>query len=128
MLEVNSISKSSNQRVKSSFDIGLSLLMTPVLPFLFIIQKAPLSFIKNWFLVLIQQKTWVGFAPANNTSVPMKLPRLKPSVLHPLSHLSALSRTDDNIQKLNIVYAKDYRLSNDLGIVLKNIRKLGGES
>lgn len=128
MLEVNSISKSSNQRVKSSFDIGLSLLMTPALPFLFFIQKAPLSFIKNWFLVLIQQKTWVGFAPANNTSVPMKLPRLKPSVLHPLSHLSALSRTDDNIQKLNIVYAKDYRLSNDLGIVLKNIRKLGGES
>lgn len=124
MLDVNSVSRLDNVRIKRSFDVAFSLLCILLLPVLIWIQKKPLGLLQNVAEVLIGKKTWVGFYPEANAS-DYKLPRLKKGVLHPLMGLPEVLINPENIRKLNIVYAKDYKLTGDLAIMLKNVRRLG---
>jgi GT2 family glycosyltransferase len=124
MLDVNSIARTDNVRIKRAFDVSFGVLCIAALPLLIWIQKRPIGFFQNIIEVIIGKKTWVGFYPEASSS-DFKLPRLKPGVLHPLMGLPAALINAENIRKLNIVYAKDYKLSGDLGIILKNVRRLG---
>ena len=124
ILDVNSIAKSNNQRVKRTFDIAASLVMLIALPIIALAQQKPIGFLSNLVQVFIGKKSWVGFC-AGKDSASFKLPKIKSGVLHPLSHLAPTQRTEENIQKLNIVYAKDYKVSTDLAILVKSWRELG---
>jgi hypothetical protein len=124
ILDVNSIAKTNNQRVKRTFDVAASLVMLATLPIMVLAQQKPIGFLSNLIQVFIGKKSWVGFCSGTSSST-FKLPKIKSGVLHPLSHLAPIQRTEENIQKLNIVYAKDYKVSTDLSIVSKNWRKLG---
>lgn len=125
MMDLNSINKSSNKRLKATFDTAFALFILCTLPLFFIIQKKPIRFLYNWFQVLIQKKSWVGFEKPNTHSVNTNLPKIKTGILSPVSHLSANMHTDDNIAKLNMLYAKDYKVSTDVSIVIQNLRNLG---
>ena len=52
------------------------------------------------------------------------LPRLKKGILTPGSHYPEESLSPERIKEINIVYAKDYRISNDLLIIARNFRKI----
>jgi O-antigen biosynthesis protein len=130
MLDVNSVSLTRNQRAKRLFDVAVSLLFLPLLPILVFLVKKPAGLFANIFSVFTGKKSWVGYNPDIHSSQEMKLasaklPKLKSGVLNPLSIYPASARTAENIQKLNVVYAKDYRFSNDLSIVWNGRRDLG---
>jgi O-antigen biosynthesis protein len=130
MLDVNSVSLTRNQRAKRLFDVAVSLLFLPLLPILVFLVKKPAGLFANIFSVFTGKKSWVGYSPDIHSSQEMKLasaklPKLKSGVLNPLSIYPASARTAENIQKLNVVYAKDYRFSNDLSIVWNGRRDLG---
>ena len=126
MLDVNSVSRPANLRSKRALDLAVCIAALPLLPFLGILTRRPGGVIANWLRVLGGARTWVGFAPEESGVVSENLPRIRPGVLHPLSHFPAQFHTDLHIRKLNSVYAKDYRLRHDLLILWRGALKLGG--
>jgi GT2 family glycosyltransferase len=123
MLDVNAINRVNNKRTKRSIDIIFSLVFILFSPLLIFIVKAKANFIRNLFQVLIGKKSWVGYAPvpANNSH---SLPYIKKGVLNPISNLPVSNDPAFNT-KMNIIYAKDYKASSDIGIILKGLKQLG---
>jgi GT2 family glycosyltransferase len=123
MLDVNSVSLQRNRRNKRLFDILVTIILLIVSPLMWIVVEDYGEFFRNLIRVLSGKSSWVGFARKSQQD--SGLPKLRHGVLHPLSHLPASSHTSDNIQKLNIVYAKDYRISRDLMLMLRARKFLG---
>jgi hypothetical protein len=78
--------------------------------------------------VLLGYKSWVGYVKGTENAISeQSLPKLKPGVLNPLSAHPQSMKSIENVQKLNVLYAKDYRMLNDISIVLKGFKYLGSE-
>lgn len=123
VFDINSISSNANRRNKRIFDIVASasfFLFFPILSFLIV---NPGRFLTNILQVFIGKYSWVGFYQKNN----QKLPHAKPGILHPGSGLPDTEQKPETLMKLNVVYAKDYHVRNDLKIVLRARKLLGSE-
>ena len=116
------IASPMNRRNKRVFDLGMTLLMIPLLPLLILIINRRLSFLKNWFLLLVGRKTWVGYSTNSKTE---NLPSLKASVLSPVDGLKIQLSDEVTIQRLNFLYARDFEIDRDIEILRKGWRKLG---
>ncbi len=120
-ININGINKPYNRRNKRLFDLliaGLLLISLPVNIF-FVNNKWGL--VKNIFSVIFNRKTWVGYHPNHSNS----LPKLKNPVLFPsdiFSHKTLNSKTCENLDTL---YARDYKIENDLSIIGKGFKFLG---
>ena len=90
-------------------------------PILFLIVENKLSFFKNIFHVLTGKISWVGRDPQKDKIFKgLKIGVLSPAML-------AKKNTDDAAtrERLNALYAKDFKLYNDLKLVMGNIFLLG---
>ena len=126
MMDVNSVSLTKNRRLKRILDITIALAFIPLLPVLLIPVRDRVGFIRNIFQVLYGVKTWVGYSPELIQSDSIKsLPKLKRGVIHPGVHQSVLTPHHENMMKLNVLYAKDYRIINDLSIMRGGLKFLG---
>lgn len=120
-ININTINQPANKRNKRFFDLlmtGLVILLLPV--FMFLVKK-PWMLVKNIFQVVFNHKTWVGYNTVPDTS---KLPKIKNGVLNPADAFKNKELDLLTIGNLNTLYAKDYRLQNDLNIFIKGYRKL----
>jgi len=125
VVNINSINKFSNKRNKRFFDIISSLLLLIFSPiFVFMVRNIP-GFYKNIFLVLFAKKTWIGYYENEESS---KLPKIRSGILCPID--AFIKRTPDNemITRLNMIYARDYKITNDLNIMLKGFNHIGRKS
>jgi hypothetical protein len=123
-LEINSIGKFTNRRNKRFLDFSVCLLMFPALPILIFMVKRPFGLLRNYFKVLFAGKTWVGYC-GTLTEKTEKLPALKPGVLNPANALNLEKLSGETLDRLNILYARDYKIKNDLEIIFKGYRELG---
>lgn len=123
VIDINSVSKPVNRRNKRVIDVGLSLVFLSVFPLLMWITKRPFGFVGNIFKVLFGIKSWVGYAPVDDKNI--HLPKIRPGVLNPSDVLPVEQRTDVICSRLNLLYAKDYQVKNDLNAVRKAVRELG---
>jgi hypothetical protein len=122
-IEINlKLAKAFEQQKKRTFDIAASILMALLSPLLILFVKQRSNYFHNILQVLIGQKTWVGYASADNIKL---LPQIKSGVLSPLDAQRGKSINPVTIQKLNFLYAKDYSIEKDLLIVMKSIRSMG---
>ncbi len=121
ILDINTITAVENVRNKRILDFILSFIALTLLPILIFLQKHPLKFLKNIFLVMLGKKTWVGYVHGSKEAL-FGLPKIKPSVL-PNTNITNL--TEVLIKKVNLIYAKDYRLTKDITAITKNWRNLG---
>lgn len=110
------ISSASNRRNKRLFDFFSSLMLLLVLPIIIFIFQRKRNFVLNLFSVLFGYKTWVSYTHMNNQT--KSLPALKPGILSPFDHFDSGSMDNHIAQRLNTLYAKHYRLNNDIRIVL----------
>jgi O-antigen biosynthesis protein len=120
VIDVNNIGKPENRRVKRMADILISLILLAFCWLLVWFQGNKTRFLANCFKVLAGAKTWVGYGLRPGAD----LPALKPSVLTPV--VSKAVVTDP--AKLNLAllnYAKDYRVENDISIVMRSLDRLG---
>ncbi len=124
VLTVNSISKKSNRRSKRLLDILMSLFFLVLFPLGIFLVKQPFGFFKNIFCVLFGFKSWVGFYKSGLDD-PHKLPSLRKGVLNPVDSIKRQNISNDIADNLNILYAKDYRVINDVNIIIKGISSLG---
>ena len=112
------------RRQKRLLDILLCLVLLPLTLVLIFMVKNFTSFMRNWAQVLSGRKTWVGYWEITSDTV-KGLPPLRESVIHPGLGYSATQISPTDIRKLNYLYAKHYSISDDLGILVRNIRSLG---
>lgn len=122
MIELNTILKPYNRRYKRFFDLAGSLLLLLFSPVLLWFMQKPFRFILNIVRVLTAQKSWIGFCNEDKST---SLPKIKAGILHPAIFFTKEELNKENIHRANILYARDYRWTNDLHILLKGFRKLG---
>jgi hypothetical protein len=82
--------------------------------------------IKNIFAVLFGLKSWVGYNAIQQLDEPIlkPLPVIKKGVLSPIDGIKIKTKSS-NINKLNLLYSKDYTVWQDVRIVLKAFKHLG---
>lgn len=126
VIDINSISKTVNKRNKRILDISAALVMLLLFPILLFVVDNPNSLVKNCFSVLAGKFSWVGYYfPGEKKKLEWKLPEIKPGILNPLDALDKELVDTPTIHKLNMLYAKDYRLWNDVVIIWKGLKELG---
>ncbi len=123
VIDINSVSKPVNKRNKRVVDVSVAIGFLLFFPVLMWTQRNPIGFVGNIFRVLFGVRSWVGYAPGKNHD--MNLPKIRTGILNPLAVLPQEQRTEDIRVRLNILYAKDYKISNDLSILRKGFRSLG---
>ncbi|MCK5691968.1 MAG: hypothetical protein KAI08_03940, partial [Bacteroidales bacterium] len=122
-IHFNSIGKESNRRNKRLFDVVSSFLLLITFPLWFLFVKGHFNSVGNTLWVLLGFRTWVGYLSAEHRGQP-ELPRLKKGILHPGSHYTTETLDPNRINEINVVYSKDYRVLNDLLIIVRNFRKI----
>ena len=121
VLNINSITKTENIRSKRTFDLLLSFVFILTSPILAFSYKKPLNFIRNIFRIFFGKLSFVGYL-SNNSNQAYQLPRIKKGVLNPNDGLVFEDKTITD--KLNLIYARDYSIQKDFGILLKAWKKL----
>jgi GT2 family glycosyltransferase len=128
LLDVKAISTPSNRRNKRLFDVLFSTGLLMTFPLFVLITGSFLPLLGNTLKVLAGKLTWVGFAgvagPGNEKG---KMPKstLRSGVLTPLDGLLFPIEDSLTIERLNVLYAKDYTVDKDIRIVLRSLRQLG---
>ena len=123
VININNINKNVNKRNKRLIDLIFSfsfLLLSPILVFL---EKNPVGFLINIFNVLGGKFSWVGYS--KNIKSDNMLPTIRPGILSPVDGLKRISTDQLTKNRLNSLYAKDYKASIDLQIIRKGWRNLG---
>ena len=124
VLDINSIAKPQNRRQKRIFDVFTAFALLVTFPFTFLFVRKRFGFFSNIFKVLVGKKSWIGYGKLNEVTR-FRLPQIKPGVLSPLNGLHQPNQSQETADKLNIVYAKDYQVSNDLNMLFKGFKHLG---
>ncbi len=117
------LAEPTNRRNKRLLEIVLALWLLLSLPIQLLFIKKSKGLLENSLQVLLGKKSWVGYVQVKNQLE--KLPTLPEGVLTPLSILSIENLSDRTIQRINLLYAKDYQLQKDLDIIWKAYRHLG---
>ena len=121
-VDINAIDKPENRRSKRMFDIVVSFFMIVLSPVLIWFIKGKLKAYSNLFSVLFGGKTFVSYrSDKNDVSL---LPKIKKGVFS-VDMIYGRDAKKDVADRLNIMYAKDYKVSHDAMLVYKLWRKLG---
>ncbi len=123
VVDINAINKPANKRNKRLIDLIFSLFFLIFFPVLFLFQKRPIGFLINIIYVLFASKSWVGYN--YNLQYTTKLPDIKKGVLNTCDLINLSKLNTDTVNRLNLLYSRDYKIKTDLLIVIKNLRELG---
>lgn len=124
-VDMNVVNNPVNRRNKRMLDIAVSLLLVFLFPFVLILVENKTGFIYNLFSVITGKKSWVGFAAGSLIIMEEGPGNLKPGVLNPADALKGITLDQPTVTRLNMLYARDYKIQNDLRILWKGIRKSG---
>lgn len=106
------------KRQKRVFDVVMSIIFIPLFPLILILSKNRKTILGNILMVLLGQKTWIGYAMSNNQKT---LPDLRPSVFNHIYTDPNILETKSDDQK-NYEYAQSYTIWKDLLPLLYNLR------
>ena len=120
--EINTIGKKSNRRKKRGLDILASILFLVLYPILFTVVKKPGNFFKNILLVLKGKLSWVGYHNASND---LSLPHIRKGILTTVLKTKEYKLSDQEVEKTNMNYAKDYKIYLDLYLIIHSLKELG---
>ncbi len=129
IIDINAITKPVNRRNKKLFDIAAAFAILSLFPILIFIVKKPFGMLRNIVSVLIGKRSWIGYIPLKTeATTTAALPIIKRGILSPMDAIKAYKPDDQAIEKLNLLYAKDYQFWNDFNILIKGFRNLGRRS
>jgi hypothetical protein len=116
------INQSYHKRMKRLVDVCTALIIFIGFPVHMVLLKKSAQVFKDAASVLLHNKTWIGYCTSN-----IHLPIIKTGVLscyglrtqtaHPLNH--------DALQKLDVLYAKNFDFWQDVRLLLRNYQNLG---
>ncbi len=110
------------RRNKRLADLVIAFVLLLLLPLhiAFIHNKS--GFFRNLLKVIAGNKTWVAYA---GNELPANLPAIKKGVLSPIDGIRIKILADNTVQRLNLLYAKDYTIYSDLNILFRGFKHLG---
>ena len=121
LIDVSTINNAVNKRNKRLFDLAVCFTMLLLLPVFFLLADNKTGFIRNLCRVFTGSYSWVG--STEHTGV--TLTGLKPGIFSP----SMIARVNGNDaatrERLMMLYAKDYKVYNDLRIILHHLKDTG---
>jgi GT2 family glycosyltransferase len=126
VLHFNTLSRILNRRKKRMFDIGCSVMLILMIPIALFIVRKPFGLIRNIFSVMLGFYSWVGYYRSTGGEHP-GLPRIKPGILTPIDLTVQEDLSKAFTEQVNLSYAKDYRINNDLKNMISNFNLLGRE-
>jgi O-antigen biosynthesis protein len=112
-----------NRRLKRLQDMIVAVLALASFPIHFLAIRKPLRFFANCFSVFFAQKTWVGY-----TSGGKNLPPLRQAVITCNGTPATMKQQlpPESLQMVDYWYARDYKPSQDIKIIYRAYRRLGG--
>ncbi len=114
--------KPESLRSKRVFDLLFSVFLLLLLPISAWLIKDFRKFVSNLIEVFTGSKSWVGFANEQNLKM---FKHSKTGVLNPADRVQDFILSDDEIREVELIYAKNYSLTDDVSLVFKNISLLG---
>jgi GT2 family glycosyltransferase len=124
IIDINSVDKPGNRRSKRAFDLIGSLLLLASLPVTLFIVRKPLHYIGNCFRVLSGKCSWIGYATHHQHGM-LHLPVIKRGILNPTDIFKNPSFDTQTIDRLNLLYARNFSLANEFSIIYRGFRDLG---
>lgn len=125
-IDVNlAIASTMNRRNKRLFDLAVCGVLLLTFPVKIFVVKNFGGLIKNWWSVLLGEKSWVGYAKSFAGNGNYVLPKIREGILSPVNALKEKKVNDVTRARLNLFYAKEYSVYSDMNILLKGIRDLG---
>jgi GT2 family glycosyltransferase len=122
ILDEHAVNSASARRRKRLLDVLLCLFFAITLPIGIWIVSDRRGFLMNLVHVLRGQWSWVGYAPMSDQG--LRLPRIRPGVLDPVTVLG-IRPSPLTVRRVNLSYAKDYRVMDDLRWVISGFSGLG---
>jgi GT2 family glycosyltransferase len=113
-----------NLRLKRLQDIVVSIVALVTFPVHLIGVKKPFQFFVNCFTVLFAKKTWVGYSSTTNRNLPVLRKAVMACNGIPQSIRQELP--EQGLHTLDYWYARDYEPLQDIKIIWKSYKKLGG--
>jgi len=123
-IDINAITKISNRRNKRLFDLIISFTLLLFYPIALFLVKRPLGLLRNIFSVGFAFRSWVGYTSGPAPDV-QRLPDIRKGVLNPHDAFQNKQIDPDAAARLDLMYARDYKLTNDFTIIFKGFRELG---
>ena len=124
VIDINAITKMSNRRNKRLLDIIVSFTLLILYPIdLFFVRK-PLRLFVNLLSVLFSRKSLVGYSTHSEPD-DQRLPEIRKGILTPIDAFKDKEISPEASVRLNFMYARDYKITNDLKIIVKGFRELG---
>jgi O-antigen biosynthesis protein len=117
---INAISQPAKKRQKRFLDLLLSLLMIAVSPLTIWFYGNKLRLLRNLFGILIGKASFVSYKGIGEPGG--SLPRLKRGILNPSDRFAFMEQQLSG--KLDLLYAREYHVFQDLQLILRNWRKL----
>lgn len=124
LIEINAISIPRNKRIKRLFDVVTSVIFFITYPLIFLFVKNPLGFMSNILKVITGTRTWVGYSIKKSGTSKLS-PSLKAGILTPGDGYNSSNNNLEGLPSIYLNYANNYRISNDVLIILKNFKFLG---
>ena len=111
------------RRNKRILDLGLVALLLLSFPLQLLIVKRPLGLLRHLVQVLLGKLSWVGYAVSPLSQY--GLPTISSGVLNPTHRIPDSILDQATIDRLNLLYAKDYQVWLDVEIIWRAWRFLG---
>ena len=117
------INQAYHKRMKRVVDMLIASIIIIGFPINLFVIKNGTAAIKNAFYVLFGNSSWVGY-----TTIEPSLPNIKPNIITcyglPVNAVHPLNKK--GLHQLNNLYAKNYDCWQDISMIFKNYRHLGG--
>lgn len=108
------------RRNKRIADIFLALIFLISFPLQLFIKRRPFAFLKNCVRVLLNKRTWVGYASRGDG-----LPLLKPGIIHTsVNFSSSTDLSEQFLRGIDQAYASNYSVGHDFKIILAHYDQL----
>ena len=124
VIDINAITKIGNLRNKRLLDLVIASCLLLFYPVLFFAVRNPPGLLRNIFLVILSLRSWVGYSDLTESET-HRLPGIKKGVLNQFDAFRKKPVPGEAIARLNLLYARDYKITNDINIILKGFRDLG---
>lgn len=117
------INQPLERRNKRFFDVLFSFVLLLSLPIQLIWIPNKSGLLQNIFDVLLGRRSWVGYTNPEYSA--QNLPKIRTGVLNPLDALPIRPDDPATLQRLNLLYARNFQIEKDLEIALKGFASLG---
>lgn len=124
VVNVSTITKEKNKRLKRLFDLLASVIIIVLSPILIWMVRPKKAYFKNAFRVLGSRYSWIGYQ-YNKTENYLALPVIKKGILSTTQVLDTNEANKDAIDHLNQAYAQNYSVSKDFEILIKSFNQIG---